>query len=266
MRAAFFLSSGTFQAPRFALVPGTLREGLAGYTMSNTVGVALRDDGSIVLVDVGWSEAECADRPLRSRALGMKTVREDAIVVQLRALGLDPSRVTTIIATHLHLDHVAGIVDFPNAELVCTEEELVAYQSFPRSPGYRNDLDRAGRIRALGFDRGARHGFPASRDLFDDGEIVLLDGHGHTRGSLAVAFGDARGRYVHIGDAAYGKGEYESGLPSLFAKMTAYDRASLVKTYGAIQACAAQPDAPKIVPSHDAAVLATLPRLPAYVA
>lgn len=47
-----------------------------------------------------------------------------AVAANLRAAGIDPADVTTILMTHLHPDHVGGLVDaegrarYPNAELV----------------------------------------------------------------------------------------------------------------------------------------------------
>jgi glyoxylase-like metal-dependent hydrolase (beta-lactamase superfamily II) len=57
----------------------------------------------------------------------------------LRALGIDPAAIDTILLTHLHPDHSLGLVDragravFPNAELVVHEREAAFW------------LDRAGR-------------------------------------------------------------------------------------------------------------------------
>jgi glyoxylase-like metal-dependent hydrolase (beta-lactamase superfamily II) len=252
-------------APAFAFGPRPLA--LGGMRLSLTVGVVIRDDESLVLVDAAWSEETCTN-PARSlgraqaAVLGLRTRANDAIVAQLRAHGLDPARVTTVIATHLHLDHVGGVVDFPNSELVCTDRELEAYRT-SRSPGYRTaDLARTGRIRAVTLESHPAYGFPATHDLFGDGEVVLLDARGHTRGSLAVALRGPRATYVHIGDAAYMSWEY--GLspagPSLLGRIQSWNTSQLKETYARIRACEADPRRPVIVPSHDRAVYNGLPQ------
>jgi glyoxylase-like metal-dependent hydrolase (beta-lactamase superfamily II) len=262
VRDLFFLTCGALAAPAFALE----RRWLGGLRLSLTVAVVVRDDGSVALVDAAWSEETCRS-PARSlgRAqaafLGLRTRADDAIAAQLRAHGVDPERVTTIVATHLHLDHVGGVVDFPNAELVCTDRELEAYRT-SRSPGYRAaDLARGGRVRAVTLDAHPGYGFPATHDLFGDGEVVLLDARGHTRGSLAVALRGPRGTYVHIGDAAYMAWEY--GLspagPSLLGRVQGWNIGLLKETYARIRACEADPRRPVIVPSHDRGVYAKLP-------
>jgi glyoxylase-like metal-dependent hydrolase (beta-lactamase superfamily II) len=236
--------------------------------MSNTVAVAVRDSGDVVLVDVGWSAEACRDpKSVGARRLttGMVVKPGDEIAAQLAKVGIERGRVKTIVATHLHLDHVGGVQDFPNAEVVCGERELEAFRSFPPGLGYRAaDLARAGRVRALRLDAGPSYGFPNSADVFGDGEVVLLDARGHTAGNVAVALRTRLSSWVHIGDAAYQSWEY--GLspagPSLTARITAWKK-ELVKTYGCIRSCEADPRKPMVVPSHDRDVFDKLPHAPA---
>lgn len=270
MRDLFFLTCGAFAGFAGATGPRG-KGGLAPGRLSNTVAVAVRDDGSVVLVDAGWSVATCADaaRALgRTYAwlLGVRVRPEDAIAAQLRALGIAPSRVSAIVATHLHLDHVGGVEDFPDAEVVVAQRELKAYWGAPRDRGYRaRDLARAGRIRAVALSATPTYGFPASADPFEDGQIVLLDASGHTPGSVAVALRGPRGTYVHVGDAAYQRWEYGMSPrgPSLVARLTSSSREDLARTYASLRSCEADPRRPVVVPSHDAEVFAALPHAPA---
>jgi N-acyl homoserine lactone hydrolase len=200
--------------------------------------------------------------------LGMHVQAGDSVASQLRELGIDKSRVKTIVATHLHLDHVGGAIDFPDAEIVCADVELSAFRSMGSVYGYRaQDIMRGARLRPVNVERAPSYGFPASYDLFGDGEIVLLDACGHTPGLVAVAM---RGRgesacYVHVGDAVYQSWEYALAPrgPSLIARISAWRRSLLAKTYESVRACEADPRRPLIVPSHDFAVFARLPHAPA---
>jgi glyoxylase-like metal-dependent hydrolase (beta-lactamase superfamily II) len=269
VRDLFFLTSGTSVAPRALAEP---REGLprlGSSTFSNTVAVAVRDNGDVVLVDCGWSREACAAPrrvigPLRSRVLGMRVQARDAIAAQLVALGIDLGRVKTIIATHMHLDHVGGVCDFPNAEVVCSDVELSAYR-LGTDLGYRRlDLEHA-RLRPVYLGEGPSYGFGASHDLFGDGEIVLLDAHGHTPGLVAVALRTRDRCYVDVGDAAYQAWEW--GLapagPSRGALLTAWRRDLLAKTYASIRDCEADPRRPVVFASHDLEAFMRLPHAPA---
>ena len=59
MREIFFLSCGGFVAPGLVMRP-LGPEALKASWLSNTVGVAVRDNGDIVLVDAGWDGETCA--------------------------------------------------------------------------------------------------------------------------------------------------------------------------------------------------------------
>ncbi len=271
MRDLFFLTCGGFSSPA-GLVGPRYGGGLSQARLCNTVAVAVRDDGGVVLVDAGWSTATCADpvRTLgrsRSWVLGVRVRPEDAIAIQLRALGISPDRVRAIVATHLHLDHVGGVEDFPDAEVVVSQRELRTYWNAPRGGPYRaRDLARAGRIRAVALTETPTYGFPGSADLFGDGQIVLLDAAGHTSGNLAVALRAPRGTFVHVGDAVYQRWEYGMSPPgpSLLGRVLAASRQGLERTYGALRSCEADPRRPVVVPSHDAEVFEGLPHGPQH--
>ena len=105
-------------------------------------------NGDVTLVDCGWSREVCA-QPVRvlgrvmSTVLGIDVRPGDALVDQLRGVGIDRDRVKTIVATHLHLDHVGGAIDFPNAEVVCSDVELSGFRA-NATQGYRKqDLEHA---------------------------------------------------------------------------------------------------------------------------
>lgn len=268
MRDVFFLTCGSFRVPARAIRPPGV--GMALDRMSNTVAVVVRDDGDLLLVDAGWSVATCAAPAreigaLQATVLGLRVSPGDAVATQLRERGLDPARVRTIVATHLHFDHVGGVVDFPNAEVVVARREFEAYVG-SWHPSYRaRDLARAGRVRTIDFDAGPELGFPASADVFADGEVVVLDARGHTAGAIAVALRGSRELYVHVGDAVYQRWEYGTSPagPCLTARATAWSRRESQRTYACLRACESDPRRPVLVPSHDAEAFDTLPHAPA---
>jgi glyoxylase-like metal-dependent hydrolase (beta-lactamase superfamily II) len=189
------------------------------------------------------------------------------VVAQLRRLGFDPARVRAIVATHLHLDHVGGVGDFPNAEVVVSQRELRAYWEAPRTSGYRaRDLARSGRIRALQMSGTPSYGFPGSADPFGHSDIVMLEAYGHTAGSVAVALRGPRGTFVHVGDAVYQSWEF--GLspagPCLAAGQIVWHRKELARSYARLRSCEADPRRPVVVPSHDAEVFGRLPQRPEH--
>lgn len=266
MRDVFFLTCGTLRAPAAGFAPEV---SLRRIDLPIVVAVAVRDSGEVALIDAGLSEAACESVRAVYGALGPLYVSararcDDAIVRQLARVGVGRDRVKTIVATHLHLDHIGGAEDFPDAEVVCTDAELAAHRARKGLGYFARDLARS-RVRAVALAGAPTYGFPASHDVFGDGELTLLDARGHTQGSCAVALRARDKSYVHLGDAVYQA--WEHGMspagPSRFARVTSWSMAEQKRTYAHIRACEADPRRPVLVPSHDMAVYRGLPHAPA---
>lgn len=266
MNDVFFLSCGGMEVSRLWVDPPGHRSGMR--RLSLTVAVVVRPNGDVALVDAGWSAATCAE-PRRAlglvyaSTLGVCVSPRDAIVEQLKGLGIEASRVKTVLPTHLHLDHVNGVADFPDAEVICTEEEWRAWKRRPRGVGYREkDLGGRDRLRAVQLASPAHLGFPGSHDVFGDGSVVLLRAVGHTRGHTAVAVRGTERLYVHTGDAADLRWEWERGQPSIQSRWIAWSVKHLQATYECLRACEADPARPFLVAAHDDDVFRTLPHQP----
>lgn len=86
-----------------------------------------------------------------------------ALLSNLRALGVQPGDIDTVLATHLHPDHIGGLVDgngaavFPKAELVVHEADLKFWSDDATLAGATTDMDR-------GFVQLARSAIAAYRD------------------------------------------------------------------------------------------------------
>ena len=280
---AWFLTTGMLKAPAaaFALPKNGVGapRGLLGGLLSR-VGADFRDlpiaclvlehaprapgePGDVTLVDTGLSAAQCRD-PHRelgvtSVFLGVRSKAGDDLVTQLEARGIARSRVKTILATHLHVDHVGGLVDFPDAEVVTTDEELTS----ARERGFVHGFDvaalaKVGRFRMARFHGKALHEFPGSCPAFGhsdgDDDVTLLDARGHTAGSVAVAvsLGGEKPLLVHLGDSAYTLGEALRETQSPLAMHTSWDLERQRTTYRAIGRLARRGDA-TMVASHDPA-------------
>jgi glyoxylase-like metal-dependent hydrolase (beta-lactamase superfamily II) len=258
-----FRTTGTVSGPEFFLRSGSP---FRRVKMPVTCAVIERPDG-LVLIDTGWSREQCAwpnqNPGFATRiVLGMDVKPEDALASQLISMGYEPGDVRHIIATHLHLDHVGGAVDFPHAKVHLTSREWKA-----RARGLRGGYD----ARAVPFtDRMELHelteegilGFGASKDLFGDGSMVLLDASGHTDGSTAVAVRLNDRWMIHVGDACMFREQYRAPGPlPLYARTLTHDRTALERTWTNIRTAETDHGA-TIVPSHDPKVFEELPTAP----
>lgn len=168
----------------------------------------------LVLVDTGLGTSDYAD--LTSR-LGSGFVRvyarpaKDptlAAIHQLRAHGFDPRDVRHVVQTHLDLDHVGGLSDFPQAKVHVHAVELAAALR-------RKGVKARGRYRPRMWEHGPDWntydavgepwlGFDAVRGLVGlPDDILLVPLFGHTHGHVGVAVNTEQGWLLDAGDAYF---------------------------------------------------------------
>lgn len=113
-----------------------------------------------------------------------------------RAAGFDPDQVEQVIVTHLHFDHVGGLIELPNARLVVQSAEW-AVRDDERlvAAGAYNPADLA-----HGHDR---HEIEGDHDLFGDGTVTCLLTDGHTAGHQSVRVRTQAATFVICGDCCY---------------------------------------------------------------
>jgi glyoxylase-like metal-dependent hydrolase (beta-lactamase superfamily II) len=158
----------------------------------------------------------------------------------------------TILMTHLHLDHTAGLRDFPGTRLLVSRPEWDAFHAGrPQLHGYERGHLREDNHEVELLDH-------VETDLFGDGSVRLLPTPGHTHGHFSLVVRTASGPVLLCGDAIYTTENLQDGCEPLKCE----DRDAWRESVKTLRAWIAEhPDAP-FVPGHDAARWATLP--PSY--
>lgn len=180
-------------------------------------------------------------------------------VRQLAARGIAAGEVRRVIVSHFHADHIAGLLDFPQAEIIVSEAAL-RHAAGLRGPGavLRGLLpallppDLAARARALPpFSGPPLPHLGPTHDLFGDGSLVLVALPGHARGQIGALAATADGPVLLAADGAWTRRSIrELRGPSRMASLIADDRRALLSTLAALQAFSrARPDV-QIIPTH----------------
>ena len=198
------------------VVPGQLAT--AGITkMKNweitASGVLIRHPKGTILVDTGSSahfQQEIDDYPFWSHLYfeilsGGKSAAHTSSEV-LRASGVDPSALSYVLPSHIHNDHVGGLVGLPNVPVLLAPEEVQFMErnrgtkTFQVVPAYARTIET--RVHTLRFALKPYENFDESADLFGDGSVVVVKLPGHTPGSVGTFVNISPSlRIFHVGDA-----------------------------------------------------------------
>jgi glyoxylase-like metal-dependent hydrolase (beta-lactamase superfamily II) len=167
----------------------------------------------LVLVDAGYGTDDI-DRTrerlgsLLPLLLRPALRRSETAIERVRELGLDPKDVRHVILTHLDVDHVGGVSDFPWARLHLTHDELLGAFESPTA-SERGRFRNLAWARNLDFSSYAPEGepwfgFQCVRELEGlPAELLLVSLPGHTRGHAGVAVQLDQRWLLHCGDAYF---------------------------------------------------------------
>lgn len=184
----------------------------------------------------------------------------------LAARDVTPESIEFVLPTHLHWDHVSGLLELPDAvpvRLPAAERDWGL--GGPRAPiGVARGPLRGHRVETFELDGPPVFGFPRSHDLFGDGAVLLVDLSGHTPGSVGVLLAvDDGSRVLLAGDAVWSKLQVDTLREKAPMPGQIFD-ADRDAAFATIHRLHALPDGVELVASHDsAAVLARAARNPA---
>lgn len=146
---------------------------------------------------VGWFGAK----------LGLLDVAEGTdLVSQMRAAGLDPADVRSVVLSHLHFDHTGAIGGFPNAAVVVSAAEKAWAAGGLHRTDFVDADALAGMSRWQTVDYQAEKPLAtllAAHDLLGDGSLMTVDLSGHTPGSTGLIVRTEAAPVLLTGDAAW---------------------------------------------------------------
>ena len=158
-------------------------------------GFLIRGAGDrVALVDLGLGGL--------GRAIGMGKFMES-----LRDAGVEPSAVTDVLFTHLHLDHIGwavtdGVPTFPNATYRCSKADW----EFFVDPGGAEPSPMAAMINAP-TEAELLDPVVSQFEMWEDGALLpginVAPAPGHTPGSSVLVISSGTARALLIGDVAH---------------------------------------------------------------
>lgn len=217
-----------------------------------------------LLFDTGFGasmEEHAKTTPLLLRVTS-KRVAGTPAAEQLAKARIAPSDLKAIVLTHAHWDHVSGLEHLKGAPVWLPRGEMAFVEVGKRHSKLARQLGTADYV-PYDFTDGPYFGFPASRDVFGDGTVVLVPAGGHTPGSIVAFITVASGqRYALIGDTAWqSEGVDLPAQKPWIARSVDSDAAAVRGLLIRLHQIKRASPGLVIVPAHDARVWATLPQL-----
>jgi glyoxylase-like metal-dependent hydrolase (beta-lactamase superfamily II) len=210
----------------------------------------IRHGDDYLLWDAGLS-ASLLGAPLSDKVpIGATVTR--TILDQLRALGVDPAKVTRVAISHYHLDHAGQASSFPQATLLIGKADLAALKDGTAAlvdrDGLKPWLDGTAKLQEIAADL----------DVFGDGTVVIMATPGHTDGHKGLLVRLAKmGPVLLTGDLVHSRRNYEVSDVSAGN----LSRADTLASIDRFKRNAANLHATVII-GHEAADIAKLPAFP----
>jgi glyoxylase-like metal-dependent hydrolase (beta-lactamase superfamily II) len=174
-------------------------------------------------------------------------------------LGIQPEQVTRVVLTHMHVDHVGGVVDFPKlypkAQFFVQKKEFEFWVNSP--------LAQRPPFKMFGYDPGAQ----AVADLAKTKRLTIVDGDqliapamealfslGHTPGLQSLLLPTAKGQTIVGSDIGHIFRNIKEDMPSGIVT----DIAAWLLTYDKLRARAPLEN---IFPGHDVRMATDYPKV-----
>ena len=211
-----------------------------------------------LLIDTGFHPSVAVDPKqnlgrLGARIFNPRMEASDAVPAQLRARGIEPRDIGTVLMTHLHGDHASGISEFPDSTFLVSQQEWdeASTVARPAMHGYvRRQFDHAFDFRTIDFGGSGIDSFATfgrSVDVFGDGSIRLAFTPGHTLGHVSVILRLKEHEVLVAGDAIYTRRTLETGHKPYRME----DEHLFERSVREIQIYAKETPEALIIPGHD---------------
>jgi glyoxylase-like metal-dependent hydrolase (beta-lactamase superfamily II) len=240
-------------AIRFGILPAFRVSGLvAGADRTRTLDIPVMvwllkgSNGRNVLVDSGFYRAKFIDQ-WKPRDFQLPSAA-------IAAAGATPDRITDIVISHAHWDHIDGIDLFPNATVWIQRDEYAYYTGEAwHARNTHGGVDEEDMLALVKINLAGRVRFVEGDDQEPIPGIRCYTGGRHTHASQYVAAPTSAGTIVLTSDNVY---LYEN-LEKRAAIAQTLDAASNLRAQDRIRTLATHPRL--IVPGHDPAVFERFP-------
>ena len=190
-----------------------------------------------VLIDTGYTTKVTTgkrglDLWLYAAVLRPQLVDNAQLEPFLRARGFALEDVRAVILTHFHADHISAARDLPNARFYASGSAYRQLRQWSHWKRIRHGvfmglLPPDFEARLTDFENAPiiddPLGLGASRDLFEDGSVLIVPLPGHAIGHVGVAFPNLEPPLLYAADVEWIRGALSPGRSGLAARLVSHD-------------------------------------------
>ena len=224
-----------------------------------------------MLYDTGYaghffSATDTWPERLYRATLPVELPQGEILETQLAGFGLTPADIGTVIVSHYHGDHIAGLRDFPNARFIALRADTERFAALAGKhwratlgghlpgllpDGYFDRVDAADAAPKRDLPDWLQP-FVTGHDLLGDGSLIGVPLPGHSHGQLGLFIPDAGGRPAFlVADACWSLPALRDGrLPAFPALLVNAERRRYVDTFRGLTGIARRETAVALLPSH----------------
>ena len=182
-----------------------------------------------ILFDTGYAKrfiTETDNFPERMYRLltPMHLCDKEQLLEQLRERNISADDINYVFISHFHADHIAGLLDFPEALYICSRRGLSSFEQRSRFmgliKGYLKNLlpdDFRSRVTfiedkpLLKLER-AYYPYKKAYDIFSDGALMAIEMPGHAYGHFGLLYNQGDRVNFLVGDACWTEEAFKLGL------------------------------------------------------
>lgn len=142
----------------------------------------------------------------------------ETLTERLRGIGYEPNQVSTVVLSHLHQDHIGGLAELSNAQILVSAREWAELDT--QCPEVKGLLEQHIKLPGLRWTQVSFAPledttiapFTAAHDVFGDGSLLLVPTPGHTPGSLSMLLRqEGMAPILFVGDLTYDLEKFTAG-------------------------------------------------------
>lgn len=178
---------------------------------------------------------------------------EETLANKLKRIDIDPNDIHYIVLSHMHPDHIGGLRDFPNAQIIVSRGVAETYKKRKkRDLIFKNQVphDFEERLIVLEEHAGIHEIDGVSYYNYFGEDLLLLDISGHTDGQLGMYL--PKGKLLLVADAYWLKEELSQEMPyTVMTKLIMSDFEKYKKSHQLIRQILSADEEIVVVSSHE---------------